>query len=192
MAEYQTLSDVELAALLKAGDHAAFTEIYERYASLVINFTVKRLHDIAAAKDIVQDVFVALWNYRQTFELKVSLSAYLYRAALNRMLDQLKHEQVKTKHLESLKEFVSIGWEGTDHLARSYNFAAIIEREISALPPRTREIFELRRKQHLSNREIAEKLDLSEQTVETHMKRARKQLRTRLGLFVYLLYLIMY
>jgi RNA polymerase sigma-70 factor (ECF subfamily) len=190
MASYHQHSDQELVALLKADDHTAFGEIYKRYAALVINFTAKRLHDLPAAEDIVQEVFVRLWSNRGHFELKVSLGSYLHRAALNRMLNYLKHEDTKEVYLDSLRSFIAAGTEGADFRARASNLEEIIQKEIDLLPPKSKQVFELRRKQQLSNREIAETLNISEQTVETHLKKARKQLRTRLGLFVYLLCLL--
>ncbi|WP_428331617.1 RNA polymerase sigma-70 factor [Mucilaginibacter sp.] len=176
--------------MLKADDHDAFGEIYRRYASLVISFTAKRLHDLPAAEDIVHEVFVKLWDNLSTFELKVNLSSYLHRDALNRMLNYLKLEDTKEVHLTSLRSFISAGVEGTDHRARAANLEEIIQREIDLLPPKTKEVFELRRRQQLSNREIAETLAISEQTVETHMKKALKHLRTKLGLIVYIFYLL--
>lgn len=190
MSSYSQHTDQQLAALLKAGDHAAFTEVYQRYAALVINFTAKRLHDLPAAEDIVQEVFVKLWDNRDTFELKANLSSYLHRAALNRMLNYLKHEGTKEVHLDSLRSFIAAGVEGTDHRARASNLEQIIQHEIDRLPPKTKEVFELRRNQQLSNREIAETLTISEQTVETHMKKALKHLRAKLGLLLYVFFLL--
>jgi RNA polymerase sigma-70 factor (family 1) len=190
MTGYQCYTDQELVALLRADDHAAFTEIFGRYFALVVNFTAKRLHDLPAAEDIVQEVFVRLWNNRENFEVKATLGTYLHRAALNRMLNHLKHEGVKDAHIDSLRAYIAGGTEGTDHRARASNLEQLIQREIDTLPPKTREVFELRRRQQLSNREIAVILKLSEHTVKTHMKKALKHLRTRLGLAVYILWLI--
>jgi RNA polymerase sigma-70 factor (ECF subfamily) len=190
MTTYSFYTDQELVALLKADDHVAFTEIFERYFALVVNFTSKRLHDLHASEDIVQEVFVRLWNNREDFVLNASLGSYLHRSALNRMLNYLKHEDIKDAHIDSLRSFIKAGTEGTDHRARSSYLEQIIQREINFLPPKTKEVFELRRKQQLSNREIAETLTISEQTVETHMKKALKHLRTRLGLLLYILFVI--
>jgi RNA polymerase sigma-70 factor (family 1) len=187
---YGSLSDLELTNLLRVGNHTAFAEIFERYEELLYNFAFKKLGDQEESKDLIQDLFVTLWNNRLSFELKTRLSSYLYRAVLNRVLDLFKHRAIKEEHIRSLQQKIELTAEGADYMIREKDIERLIEMEIAALPEKMREVFIMRRKQFLSNREIGEKLGISEQTVETHMKRALRVLRSRLGLTIYLMYIL--
>lgn len=101
------------------------------------------------------------------------------------------HEQVKTKHLDALKAYLSTHTTApTDHRARENELRAYIEKEIQALPPKMRQIFEMSRKENLSYKEIAEKLDVSENNVSKQVNNALRVLRTKLGIVAYLLLII--
>jgi len=189
MVFYASLSDQDLADLTKSGDEAAFQELFNRYDRLLFTYVYKKLQDKEEAKDVVQDVFIALWNSRETLELTGSLAGYLYAAVRNRALNVFRNKNVSDKYIASLQYLID-NTQSADHLIRERDITTLIEKEIAALPPKMREVFELRRTAYLSNREIAEKLDISEQTVATHMKRALKVLRMRLGLLAWLYLLL--
>jgi RNA polymerase sigma-70 factor (family 1) len=183
MKSYTKFSDFKLTELLKMGDEDALAEIFVRYHPLLLNFTYKKINDKEQSKDILQEVFTQLWMNRATFELNPSLSSYLYTLALNIIRNLYKHQKVKDKHIQHLKQIMEEVDRGekADYLIREKDIQSLIEKEISALPQRSREVFILRRKAFLSNKEIAERMGLSEQTIETHMKHAIKKLRNRLG-----------
>ena len=185
MYSYQTYSDHELAFLLKQGDERAFTEIYNRFFGLLLIHAVKRLHDEDEAKDVVQQLFEALWSKRHQINPEENLSAYLYASIRNRILDIFSHQKVAGKYMDSLKGFLQNYSAPTDYRVREKELSLLIEREINALPPKMREIFTLSRKNHKSHKEIAEKLGLSELTVKTQVKNALKILRKRIGLLLY-------
>lgn len=180
MAAFSTYTDQELVALLKQGDDAAFEEVFIRYEPLLLNFVYKKINDREAAKDILQDIFVQLWNYRAGLD-PVSLGSYLFTAALNKIRDGYKHQVIHEGHIDKLQQLIEARAEGADYLIREKDIARLIDMEIAALPEKMREVFLLRKDAFMSNREIAVKLGISEQTVETHMKRALKTLKERLG-----------
>ncbi len=190
MDNYNNYNDFDLMELLKQGDEAAFTELFNRYDRLLFMYAYKKLQDIEEAKDVVQDVFVGLWNSRKGFTLQTSLTGYLYTSVRNKALNVFRDKDINARYLNSLQQLMDESDIRTDHLIREKDISALIDKEIAALPPKMREVFELRRKAFLSNKEIAEKLSLSDQTVATHMKRALKILRGRLGIVIYLLFLI--
>lgn len=179
---YNTLSDIELTALLKGGDHAAFTEVFNRYHALLYAHAFNKLRDEEDADDAVQEIFTKLWVKRDFLETENNLAGYLFRSIRNSIFDLIKHKKVVTAYEESFKGFVDSSSVKTDHLIREKQFAALIEKEIAALPPRMREVFELRRKENLSNKEIALRMDIAESTVADQMKKALKVLRIRIGL----------
>lgn len=189
MTLYTTLADHDLVAFLKDGDKTAFTEIYNRYKGLLYIHAFNRLKNQQEADDVVHELFTALWTKREDLFLKTHLSGYLYQAIRNRILDVISHKKVESAYMVSLQYFIDHSEAVTDHLVRENELAALIEKEISALPPKMREVFELSRKANLSHREIATKLDLSEMTVKKHVNNALKILRGKFGLLTVLLYI---
>lgn len=188
----KTLSDSELVDLFKSGDQMAYTEIYDRYILILLNHAYNKTRDREEAKDIVHEVFATLWARRESFNCQCNLSGYLYTAVRNNILNQVIHNDVKGKYLASIAQFINNNNSQiiTDHLVREHQLSSIIEKEIADLPPKMREVFELSRKQHYSHKQIAEKLEISEQTVSKHVTNALRILRVRLGVFIYLLWLI--
>lgn len=184
MINYSTCFDQELVFLLKEGDDAAFEEIYLRYDKLLLIYAYKKLRNREEAKDLVQDVFTWLWNNRNDFSLNTSLSGYLYKSVLNRIFDLVKHKGIIRKYVDSGQHSIEISNADTDYLIREKDIALLIEKEISGMPPKMREIYNLKKKYFLSTKEIAAELSLSEHTVSTQMKRALKHLKVKLGLIV--------
>lgn len=186
MTDCKSLSDDQLIKLLKEGNHSSFTEIYNRYNTLLYTYAYKKLQDTESAKDIIQEVYVYLWNSRENLDIQTTLSGYLYKAVLNRILNIFRHIAITQEHVASFKETINDAPAGTDYRIREKDLAILIEKEINNLPEKMREIFQLRRKEYLTNKEIAERLDISEHTVHTQIKRALKVLRGKLGLVLYI------
>jgi RNA polymerase sigma-70 factor (ECF subfamily) len=191
MFSYNKLSDHELLGLLKESDATAFAEVYDRYKVLLHIHAYNKFSDREEAKDIVQDVFATLWKNRENSELN-NLSGYLYAAVRNSVINHITRKEVKTKYITSIQNFTSSGQIVTDHLIREKQLAAIIEKEIAALPNKMRVIFELSRKEHLSHKEIAKRLDLSEKTVDKQISNALKILKGRMEMITFLAFLLSY
>lgn len=182
MMSYSSFSDAELATSFREGDRLAFAEIFERYNDVLFSHAYNKLRNKEEARDIVQDVFVRFWNKREQIELKTNLSGYLYVMVRNSIFSLISHKNVVNYYATSFNQFRYEGEAITDHLVREKQLASIIEAEIAALPPRMREVFELSRKENLSNRQIAERLGLSEFTVADQIKKALRVLRLRIGM----------
>ncbi|WP_316791830.1 RNA polymerase sigma-70 factor [Pedobacter frigoris] len=189
MSDYNTFSDWELTSLLKVGDRMAYTEIYKRYTGVLYRHAFSKLHDREEAKDAVQELFAVLWSKRADIFISTTLSGYLYSAIRNRVLNAISHKKVASDYVVSLQEFAGKEESITDHLVRERELANLIEKEISNLPDKMREVFELSRKANLSHREIAQKLDLSEKTVKNQVNNALKILRVKLGSLFFLIFL---
>lgn len=187
MTVYSELSDQELISRLSTDDEGlAFEEIFNRYQPLLLSFTYKKINDRDKAKDILQDIFIQLWNNRADLKI-LTLSSYLYTMALNKIRDLYKHQVIHDEHISKLQQLISESRGDADHRIREKDISRLIELEIAALPEKMRQVFLLRKNAFLTNREISEKLGISEQTVETHMKRALKTLKSRLGPAIFLL-----
>lgn len=187
MASYDSFTDQKLTSLLLSGDEVAFNQIFLRYNSVLYIHAYNKLKNREEARDVVQDVFAVLWTKRLDIDFKTNLAGYLYTAVRNKIFDLISHQTVESKYLGSLQGFLDHGTAVTDHLIREKQIAAMIEKEIAALPPRMRLVFELSRKQHKTHKEIAEELGISQQTVTDQVKKALKILRSKLGIFIYIL-----
>lgn len=155
MPNYKTYTDQQLLDLLKKGDQAAFTEVYGRYNALLLVHADNKLQDEDEARDVLQDVFVRLWEKRDQLNVTSNLSGYLYNSVRNQIFNMIKHQKVISTYTESFYAEESSNKIYADHLIREKQFAAMIAAEIASLPPRMREVFELRRMENLSNKEVA-------------------------------------
>jgi RNA polymerase sigma-70 factor (ECF subfamily) len=184
--DYDRLSDQKLAELLSDEDRNAFAQIFKRYNRILLIHAYKKLEQLEIAEDVVQEVFYVLWQKRTDINVSTNLSGYLYTAVKNKALDVIARKKTQARYVESLVKFSENAVVYTDHLVRERQMKEIIEREISRLPPKMRVVFELSRNQHLSHKEIASALNLSEQTVTDQIKKALKILRTRMGMCFFL------
>lgn len=186
MPAYSKLNDVELIALLKEGNRQAFAVIFDKYNSLLFAHVYKKIRNIEEAKDIVQEVFAALWVKRDQVNPQASLGGYLMLAVKHKTLDLIGHKSIESRYFHSLAAFAGHAQGATDHRVREKQLQDIITREIAALPPKMQAIFLMSRVDQLSHKEIARQLDVSEETVTTQIKRALKVLRARLRRVLYL------
>ena len=184
--EYAKLNDLKLTSLLQQGDEYAYTEIFERYKVLLYKHAYRLSGDEDEANDILSDLFLALWQKRESLNLKISLSSYLYGSIRNRVFDLMTHQKVIARYLDSIQEFIAQGHYETDERIRAKELAAIIEREIAALPPKMRKVFELSRSGELSYKEIGEMLNVTEGTVKQQVHNAVKTLRLKIHSFLVL------
>lgn len=183
---YKSYNDTELIALFKSGDLNAFTEIHNRYYALLYSHASKRLADLEEVKDILQELFVNLWNNRETIDIKTGLSAYLYVAVRNRILNAYRSEKVKSNYITSLQAFLDNKSEPiADELLRIKELTAIIDAGVAEFPPQMRRIFEMSRKENLSHQAIAKELNISALTVRKQVQNSLKILRTKLAAYLY-------
>lgn len=192
MTFYNSLSDIELAGLLRSGNQHAYTEIYDRYQGLLYIYACKVTKDEDEAEDIVQEIFFYLWDKREIINFSTSLSSYLYTAVRYKFFNLLDRQKIRSDYAESLQDHIKTAYIPTDHYVREKELSRIIEMEIAQLPPKMREIFELSRKANLAHKEIARVLNISEKTVKNQVNNALKQLRVKLGIFVFLIFLLFY
>ncbi|WP_316836336.1 RNA polymerase sigma-70 factor [Pedobacter nutrimenti] len=193
MGRYSKYSDKELADLLKSGDQSAFTEIYNRYWSVMYAHVYKMLRDREEAKDVIQEIFSKLWLKATEIRSNQNLAGFLYVAARNRVLNLMEQHRVRNDYVKSIASFVSEIDPGAIDRVDEKKITQIIEQEILNLPPKMREIFEMSRKENLSHKEIAEKLNISDQTVKKQVQNALKIIRPKisnLSIFVFALIIL--
>ncbi|SHF29697.1 RNA polymerase sigma factor [Pedobacter caeni] len=174
------LSDQELVALLKKGNQDAFTEIYDRYWRIMYGHVYKMLLDEEESKDVIQELFSALWINSDRVPDQLNLSGYLYVMAKNKVLNLIRKNKFQTAYLNSLSGFITEASTATMDQLNERDLAAAIEKEIQGLPPRMKEVFELSRKENLTYKEIAERLGTSEETVKKQMHNSIRSIKHRL------------
>lgn len=187
---YSRLTDIELMQLLKGNDERAFNEIYSRFQGLLFVYAARITRNEHEAADMVQEVFMQLWDRRVSLEVSTSLKGWLYTSIRYKFFDRLDKKKVRADYLQSLQEFMQEGEFNTDEYLRHKELETLIEQGITALPSKMQEIFSLSRKDELSHREIAARLQLSEKTVKNQVHNALRILRSKLGLFGYFLFFL--
>lgn len=185
----------ELLTRLKNGDMLAFDRVYELYSHKLFSFVFKILKNEAEADDIVQEVFVKIWESRDTLEDYKLLNSYIFTIAYNNSIDLIRKRINNTKYLEHLKNSSSIYV--TPNIISQIEFNELnikAEKLISNLPERQRQVYLLHREEGLTYPEIAEKLGISKNTVENHMVKALKYLRQNMdnSLLINMLFVSMF
>ncbi|WP_353140102.1 RNA polymerase sigma-70 factor [Pseudopedobacter sp.] len=186
MSSLKQHTDTELFDLIKEGNAIAFAEIYDRYWALLYRHAYRLIKDQDLAQDVVQEVFVNLWDKINTIDLQFSISSYLYTAVRNKVLNLIQRDKVKNNYIESFANFVASSEAITDYRLRERLLKEKIEKEVAALPSKMRQVFEMSRIQNMSHKQIAEELNLSDKTVKKQMSNAIKILRLKLGGFLIL------
>lgn len=183
MQSYGSYTDAELLSLLQGSDEGAFTELYDRYWKKLLIRANLLLRSQEDAEEIVHDIFVRLWQKRETLQIKNTFHTYIaamlqygcFEALANR-----KRHRVDTP-MESVPDAAD-----TSSTQEWLDFAYLrqeLEQAVQQLPDKCQLIFRLSREQGMSDKEIAEKLDISVNTVRTQMHRALQKLKTPLNSF---------
>ena len=178
--------DATLVRALADGSGLAFREIYERYWLALFKVAWRKLNDREAAREVVQEVFAALWDKRATSAIE-HLPSYLHTAVKYRIINYLRAEYHRQHYLTIGRAQQSEADPGTEQTLAANDLARALEAGVASLPEHTREVFRLSRTEHQSVPEIAEHLNISRKTVEYHLTRALKLLRGRLRDFLVLL-----
>jgi len=176
---YKDISDAELSTLVKGGDYLAFTEIYNRNWSGLLHYVSKIVSDSSDAEDIVQEVFISFWKRHETIEWR-SFSAWLYGAARKQALFYLRTSNNREKYLSSFSLFLTEVSDSLNEQLDAKELVAFIDRELEKLPPKMREVFVLSRKDQLSHKEIAQRLDISDKTVKKQIGNVLKHFRGKM------------
>ena len=173
----------ELFDQFKAGDQKALQQLFSIYFPRLNDFAKNVVKDDGISQDIVQEVFVKLWENRTEIE-SINIEAYLFKLVRNRCIDYIKHLKVVNNHLLKIQvdskyeELYRIDFIGNEpYVLIEEELKTKIEKTIQSLPDRCREVFVLSRIEGLKNKEIAEKLNINIKNVERHLNRALQSFR---------------
>jgi RNA polymerase sigma-70 factor (ECF subfamily) len=167
-------------AALRRGDEAAFDVIFRRWYEPLCGYASRLTDgDMDEAEDLVQQVFVKLWEQRERLNIAWSLKAYLFKTVHNAALNRLRAANTRFKYLEVNASQLENANVPPDDTASELNER--LQKALDLLPPQCRLVFELSRFEELKYREIADQLGISIKTVETQMGKALRILRLQLA-----------
>ncbi len=163
--------------------------LFRKYYAGLCKSLYKILRDATLAEDLVQEVFLKVWEKRETLQMDEGIQSYLYRSCYNTALNFLKQQKHNTD-IDTLEVAVPGGETAEKHLTFLETEAEVL-RAIDALPPKTKMVFSLSRFEELSYKEIAERLDISVKSVEKHMGIALQRLRESLKEYLVAVFLLL-
>ena len=169
----ETVESLQL--ILDKGNKKAFTDFYTQYFKRLLIESDKYVKDIHVAEEVVQDVFLKIWERSDDLTQILSIKSYLYRSVINTSINYVNRQRnLEQHHQKMLNEFTE---DQADQLDEENELIVLLFDEIEKLPPKCKEIFKMNRFERLKYREIALKLDVSERTVENHIANALRLLR---------------
>ncbi len=180
--------ETRLISELRNGDKGAFKQLFEHYYPLFFSFSVKILHDEFLADDVIQNVFVRIWVYREKLDSSRSIRNYLLVSVRNEIYAHFRNAFMNNSEPLS-PDHVSASSLEDDLSASDLKYR--INEVVLQMPPRRREVFMLSRVNGLSNAEIAERLGISVRTVEKHIELSLRHIRRQLSIPVILLLMIL-
>jgi RNA polymerase sigma-70 factor (family 1) len=173
MSSQKKYNEEEILTLLKMGDMAAFNELYWKYQKAVYQNGFKLLKDVLLAEDIVQEVFISLWEKRDTIDVSRSVSGWLFVSSYNRSINALKRKLRESIAMNDL------GQQNVDTIEEINNEPdisdlrlTILEEAVSHLPLQKRRVFELCKLQGMSYEEAAKEMSISKHTVKEYLSDA--------------------
>ena len=168
----------ELFDQVRDDDQKAFERLFSIYFPRLKDFAYKVVRDDGISQDIVQDVFLKVWDQRAQIQ-NINIEAYLFKLVRNRCIDYIKYLKVVNNRMDKIRislkieELYRIDFIGDEpYILIEEELNAKLEKIIQRLPNRCREVFLLSRMDGLKNKEIAEKLNISIKNVERHLSRA--------------------
>lgn len=159
-------------------DHYAFTSLYSKYFQGLVLASDRYVKELDVAKEIVQEVFLRMWEQPFKLEENGSIKSYLYRIVINYSINHLRREKNIFQH--HLKIADQATYVSLDEIQEEQELKILIYNEIKLLPAQCGKVFKMSRFEGLKYREIAVLLEISEKTVENHMIKALKILREKI------------
>ncbi|MDR1344927.1 MAG: RNA polymerase sigma-70 factor [Tannerellaceae bacterium] len=177
---------------LKEGNTDVFSSLFRTYYKDLVLFGSAYIPNRTICEDIVQSVFLKLWNDRETLEITTSFKSYLLTAVKNSCLDEIRHRNIVHEHESYALTFQLRNDIDTESYVLYSDLRSHLTEALSKLPATYREAFEMNRFEGLKYKEISARLNVSERTVEVRIGKAllllRQHLKDFLGLFVFFLF----
>ncbi|RWU08160.1 RNA polymerase sigma factor [Pedobacter chitinilyticus] len=170
-------NDSELLVALKQGDHRAFHQIYDLYKIELGLRILRMVRSSELAEELLQDLFLRLWNSRDRINIETSLRAYLYQVAKNMVIDLMRRA---TREQQIYSQIIAASTELYEHVEQALfqkENHAMLQRAIDQLPPQRRKIFVHCKLEGMSYKEVAELYQVSTTTVNDHIQKSMHTIR---------------
>lgn len=181
------MKEEEVLERLKEGDHEAFTQLYNTYRNQVYNFSRLYISSVEDCKEVVQQVFVKVWEARALIKAQENFKGFLFIITRNIVFNFSKKSFneafYKMSVLSAFSDLMDQADVGVEEEIVASQLNDYINQLVDTLPERQKEVFVLSRRHHLSYKEISTRLDISEKTVEQHIYKVLKFLKKNLELF---------
>jgi RNA polymerase sigma-70 factor (family 1) len=175
-------TDETLLSLVADGDKEAFTMLYRRYWQSLFASAAKALRSKTDAADLVQDIFLSIWNRRDALSVTGSLSAYLQTSVRYKVIKYVEKNITRRDYLTLLTEMlVSYQPPDAESQLQIKELQGVIQSAVDQMPNKMREVYQLSRQHHLSHKEIAERLEISDETVKKHIQHALQIIKTAIS-----------
>ncbi|KAA8477177.1 RNA polymerase sigma-70 factor (ECF subfamily) [Arcticibacter tournemirensis] len=175
--KYSELSEKELIFLLHEGHEGALRSLYDIHVKKLHYFILRTAKSRQLAEDVVQDVFIKIWETRVLIDPELPFRTYLYTIAKRHLLNLLKRLQHESGILNEIRKYVDPS-ENTTELQVEYSESNVMLTEaISKLPPQCKEVFIRCKMQGLSYKQVAAELAITEGTVNSQMVKALRSIR---------------
>jgi RNA polymerase sigma-70 factor (family 1) len=173
--------DHSLVQLLQKGNVAAFDSLFEGYSSKLYGFALKYFKNESDAEELVQEVFVKVWENRQTLKSELSFKSYLFTIALNQIRKHFNKKATSLHYLESIQNDPELIDQPSNQNDDYDSVLQQINNLIEQMPPRRREIFMKSKLEGKSSKEIANELNISSGTVDNQVSEALRFIRTQIA-----------
>jgi len=179
MIAYAGYTDNELTNLIHNGDEPAFAELYNRYWLELYDTAYRRLKNKEQVEDIIQDIFVKLWVRRAELQIQ-NPQAYLHTAVRFRVFNYVERGEAHSSFYEPFEEMAH-SQSTADGKILEKELLDLVQAYIDSLPAKRKQIFLMHIKENLSTKEIAERLNISQKTVQNQLGTAMQDLHTRIA-----------
>ena len=183
----RAFTDEALVLRIQQGDREAFTQFYERHRTAMYLSAYHLLRDEDQAHDAVQELFADIWQRADRIDTGGNIKGYLYTVLRNRMLTAMSRSKYLEEYIDSYLAFEQQNTSTTEETVLARELEQLLEEKINQLPPKMREVYELSWREDLSNKEIAERMSISEGTVKQHKHQAMRIIRGKLQRLVSML-----
>lgn len=177
------MQEKELIILLKDGDEKAFTTLYRKYWAKVYNFSRLYLSSMTEVEEVVQEVFVKVWETRFLLREDDNFKGFLFIITRNLIFNQFRKSFNEKAYKLTVLSSAMAHYDMEEEL-NTADLQEFIQKIVLELPPRQQEVFKMSRNEHLTYKEIAEQLNISEKTVERHINEALKFLKKNIMLYM--------
>ena len=180
MDKYSTMQDKELVALFKEGSQQAFVVLFARYKRQLLYLGKRSLKNETELEDMVQDIFLQLWETRDSLNPELSFSGYVYTLMRNRILYRYRNFDVHARYAQHILLNAEDSTNETEDAIIENDFSGLLNEVIESLPPMQKKIFTLSRIEGLSYKEISEILQISIPAIQKHASISLKKIKEHL------------